>query len=989
MKRIFFFLWVAVGGWIPPSLEAAPFPYVLYWKRLFGEAQPKILVQRDSLVFVAGGDGQVLAARCQDGTPIWRHSGNGPVESLVVVGEDLVLADAWGRLQALDWRTGEERWKAWCLGKGEAELVVGDTLLYVSSADGWLYALRVQDGSQVWRVRLGPRSGIQPCWEGGRVYAAAQDGRLIAVAADAGIPLAEVEVGSPLVAGPQLAGRGLAVADEKGYVRTYARRNLRAGWAQRLGARAMEPLLVGDGLLVCAADNGWLYGLSLEKGRVEWKQELGSRPLAGPTLGPQGEVVIGTEKGRLLGVQMADGGVLWDEPVGEGGGVWPQGGEGWLYASGGDGYLYAFGWPLPVGRAPGTQWEDWEEIFSFGHKIGYLHRWAQIVQRGGEEALLLTAESAAWNHGFCRETSQVWVDAGYRPLALAYRRREGDQVIETEGAWFGDTLRVEQRLAGYVVREEAVVGRDLLLPEVALLGLARQGRLVSGRRDSVLVFDYATLGKKWLHLVCGSVEPAPAGPALALRLRRAVPPLGELEVLTWVDEQGRSVREQVPWLGTEQVRAREDQACRWSPPGPARRVWLDHPVGDPAQLEELVLDLPATLGDPKSLVVEEERQQLRFGPEGKAQLTLRPGREEGGDLRLPIRDPALTSYLESSLYIQAEDPRLQALAQRLRGEEDDAWKVANRLRQWVYDQMIPRRTDVTFKSALEVLEDMEGTCSEYAVLYLALCRAAGVPARACVGFLASGQELVLHLWTQVYVGRWIDVDPSWRTGRVSAAYLKTGQGRLAADLEILNLPLALWLARADTVAVREWRAGARHFLAAAEVLFAEAQQAERQFQDEQAQALYRQLAQLPWNQRSGEARIAMARYGLQRGALDPAVQACEEVLRQVPPDPAADEALFYLARVAEVRGQWKAAADYLERLVAEYPDGELADDALGRLGEIYEQQEGCQAARLYYERVREEYSQSGWAAVAESALARCREKEEGKPRAPGGRGSAD
>ena len=75
--------------------------------------------------------------------------------------------------------------------------------------------------------------------------------------------------------------------------------------------------------------------------------------------------------------------------------------------------------------------------------------------------------------------------------------------------------------------------------------------------------------------------------------------------------------------------------------------------------------------------------------------------------------------------------------------------------------MIPRDTNVRLKSTLEVLQDMEGTCSEYAALYMALCRAAGIPARAAVGFLVGpAGELGLHIWTQVYVGEWIDLDPS-------------------------------------------------------------------------------------------------------------------------------------------------------------------------------------------------------------------------------------
>ena len=93
--------------------------------------------------------------------------------------------------------------------------------------------------------------------------------------------------------------------------------------------------------------------------------------------------------------------------------------------------------------------------------------------------------------------------------------------------------------------------------------------------------------------------------------------------------------------------------------------------------------------------------------------------------------------------------------------------------------MVPAETDVRFKSSSEVLADMEGTCSEYTALYMALCRAAGVPVRAAVGFVAGAERaLTLHIWAQVWVGRWLDVDPSWDQMEVDAAHIACAAGRL-------------------------------------------------------------------------------------------------------------------------------------------------------------------------------------------------------------------
>ena len=962
------------------ALAVEPFPYALQWKRLVDDPLRGALVGCDSVVFIGGADGRLLAVRRRDGVRVWQRRGNGPIgRAPVVVDEELIFADAWGGVRALERSSGEERWAVQRLGRGEAEIVVRDSLVYVGSADGWLYALRRSDGTQLWRVRTGGRVVVRPLVEGGVLYIPARGGRLLMVEGQSGALLQSVEVGARVVAGPLVVGKRLVVAGGDGYVRAYGREKLDLLWKRRLGAKVVGDFLLAKEKLVCAADNDRVYGLRLEDGRVEWKQFLDGKPLGGVVRGPRGEVAVGTEKGRALALE-ADGGVIvWDEQLLAEAGVRLQAEGGWLYASAGDDYLYAFAPPARLKVEGEVRWEEWWEVFSFGRKTGYLQRVAQTVSFEGSQALRLAEASVEWRSGFRRTFAEVWVDPVYRPLAFRQRTVEGDQVVEVEGCWEGDSLRLEQRLADYVVREEVRVEEEVLLPEVLLLKLAGEGRVASGQRDSVRVFDYAGLEPRWLHLAFGEVEETQAGKARAVRMRYGESFAEEVEVLTWIDAQGREVQVRVPLFATGRVRVSEAQARAWAPPGEERQIHLDHPIEESGTIEELVLDLPSSLGDPRRLLVEDERQQVRIDSSGQAQLVVRRVAYGGeGALRLPIRDPEVMPYLEPSLYIQSEDGRIQKLARELRGDEQDSWKVVERLRRWVYDQMIPRDTNVRFKSALEVLEDMEGTCSEHAVLFMALCRAAGLPVRACVGFLASRTgELVLHIWAQVYVGRWVDVDPSWSESAVSALHIKTGQGRLTgADMQRLNLPLRLFLVRIDSLGLREYRTAKGRFLGAAEKLFAEAGEAERSFRDERAQELYHQLLLLPWNRRSGEAHVHIARYSLQRGKLDEAAWACERVLRMDVEGEAADDALFHLSRVAEGRGEIEAAMVHLERLVADFPNRHLADDALARLGELYEREQGCMRALPYYERVREEYSQSGWAAVAGAAVERCRRKLE-------------
>lgn len=71
------------------------------------------------------------------------------------------------------------------------------------------------------------------------------------------------------------------------------------------------------------------------------------------------------------------------------------------------------------------------------------------------------------------------------------------------------------------------------------------------------------------------------------------------------------------------------------------------------------------------------------------------------------------------------------------------------------------------RGALWALENRQGDCSEYSYLFVALCRAVGIPARIQAGFAFSSYNEETengHMWAEYYLEGygWIPVDASWR-----------------------------------------------------------------------------------------------------------------------------------------------------------------------------------------------------------------------------------
>ncbi len=956
--------------WLRPTIAEGPvpFPYELRWKSSVPAAGQSAVVEWDSLVFIAHAEGRLEALRKSDGVRVWLRRDMGPMLQAPVVWQGaLLVANAWGAVYSLRADTGVENWSFQRVGGGDCALAVVDGTLYASAVDGWLYALSL-DGAERWRARLGPRGALGLQVHDGMVYAGAGAG-IAALEASSGQPLLAIDMGARATTSPLVVDQRLFAASGDGYVHAYDVRSGESVWSAWLGAKVKEPMAVVGKRLVCAADNGYLYSIDGREGRIEWRLPMPGGVAGGAVLGPLGELLVGSNRDSLNAVNPLTGQRLWSVRMGSGQGQRITGLSNgfWIAAAG----RYAHAFALPARSAPPVPDEQrtWWEVFVDGEKTGYI---GQAVRSRAENGWLFEEEHVDWRSGFRRTVGVVEVDSAFRPNALWEKAVEGRQTVSTRAQRSGGVVAVERELAGYVVSDSVQLDETAIAVDALWLKLAREQRLQPGRRDSLRTVDMTHGRGRWVYLDMRAEGDQQGRTAIEVAVsseRNGVP-----EIVAWVERSGHVVRIHQPGARVERIVADQQRARRWAAPGAERGPILDRSVPHALAMDWLVLELPAEIGNPRSLLVEDAWQRLHRDDAGRWSLRVRKRAEPPLSQHLPFDDPVLRPYMAPSLYVQADDPRVRDLAWSLRGAERDAWTVAMRLRRWVYDHMVPRDTNVQFKSALEVLDDMEGTCSEYAALYMALCRAAGVPVRASVGWLV-GQEgqLVPHIWCQIYVGEWVDVDPSQSAEVVGAEHIKTGNGLLTVQgLRQLGHPLTQWIASVDTLSVVEYSADGVHFSRRAADLYAAAVEAERRFDDPRAVELYHQIDQLPWSDRSALALVGIARYRLRRGEWDDAQWALGRLLRADPRGEGADDALFYMARLAAARGDSTAAVEHWQTLVRDFADSDFADDALAELAAQAERNGGCRAALDYYERLREAYSRSGWSAVAASAIDRCR-----------------
>ncbi|MCO5165652.1 MAG: transglutaminase-like domain-containing protein [Planctomycetes bacterium] len=135
---------------------------------------------------------------------------------------------------------------------------------------------------------------------------------------------------------------------------------------------------------------------------------------------------------------------------------------------------------------------------------------------------------------------------------------------------------------------------------------------------------------------------------------------------------------------------------------------------------------------------------------------------------------AFARDLEPTVLMPCDHPDLVRTAKQVVGDAVTLREAAHRLVRWVYTRLQKQSPDVADATALEILRDMQGDCSEHCVLFVALCRAAGIPARRCSGYVCLGTQWGAHAWAEIWVGAWVSADPT--TGEIGggARYLFFG-----------------------------------------------------------------------------------------------------------------------------------------------------------------------------------------------------------------------
>ncbi len=436
--------------------------------------------------------------------------------------------------------------------------------------------------------------------------------------------------------------------------------------------------------------------------------------------------------------------------------------------------------------------EHWYNISMLGKKVGYVHTYFDIVDFEGESMLQSRTDLKLQVKGFGKDiviasTRIEYSDLKFNPRYFTYKQNKPDE-RQVEGEIIDHVAHIKTTLNSQVTESEVILPKDTIFNSVLSNYLFVQDSLKIGEKLAFHTFDLDLLmpvktgiqvkEKKRLK---DSISEIPV-----YEVKQNMEILGGLNLTVWISENGIDYKTSTDMMGLPIVVTKTDRNTALGIPEDVDIMLRTQivPSGQKPtrRASQLVVNLKLSKGNLKETVLINNRQQLKLASEKTGRLSIQKQKiDEDVTLTLPVEDSEMMEFLSATLYIESDHPDISAKAKEIIDGEDDAWLAAKRLSRWVYKHIRSKHLSGGFRSALSTLESSSGDCTEHTVLLIALARSVGIPARICSGLVYGDGAFYFHFWPEVYVGQWVQMDPTLGQVIADANHIQFGGGILESD----------------------------------------------------------------------------------------------------------------------------------------------------------------------------------------------------------------
>jgi hypothetical protein len=431
--------------------------------------------------------------------------------------------------------------------------------------------------------------------------------------------------------------------------------------------------------------------------------------------------------------------------------------------------------------------ESWMSIFQNQRRIGFSHTRFFPTPAGYEldEKVMMQINTMGMVQDLrLRTRADLHPDLSLH--RFEFDIRSGRFRFSAQGSASGDALRIHTETAGHRRAVDLPLKKKVYLA-ATLIDRLQGERLKPGDRFTYEVFDPAALAQTTVTTEVIGREIIQLGSAGVPATRLSMGVRGMTQT-AWISDGGELLRER-GLLGMRLEKASREDAL--SDPGPqaaqdlaeAAAVIPDRGIMDPQRMDFLRVRIGGIPTD--ALPINGGRQRFADGI-----LTVQ--REDLSDLPAMPADAALSTlervYLKPEPLIQSDHERIQAQVRSIFGDSPPPSPLAQSrlLMDWI-ERHIEKRPVLSMPDALSTLENRMGDCNEHAMLFAALARAAGIPARVEAGLVYLQGKFYYHAWNLLFLGRWVTADALFGQLPADATHLRLATGSMQQQVDLVGV----------------------------------------------------------------------------------------------------------------------------------------------------------------------------------------------------------
>jgi hypothetical protein len=257
-----------------------------------------------------------------------------------------------------------------------------------------------------------------------------------------------------------------------------------------------------------------------------------------------------------------------------------------------------------------------------------------------------------------------------------------------------------------------------------------------------------------------------------------------MAVNIWLDDEGTVLKEESP-MGLVLAREEENVAQGGVLGGEvdivqAVAIHSNIPIRNPRAVSSLKVRLKRI--SLAKFAINDGRQKLT----GNTLHVMKDEWPDSPSLSLPSNGKEVKAYLRPTTLIQSHHSLIRGRATEIVGTKAGTVAAIRAMSEWVYHH-IEKKPTLSLPSALEVLESRMGDCNEHAILLVALLRSLGIPSRPCVGIVYFKDGFYYHAWVEVWMGRWLSVDPTLNQVPADATHIKFVHGDIENWVDLVKI----------------------------------------------------------------------------------------------------------------------------------------------------------------------------------------------------------